>query len=105
MIGRKKLPFWYRSSTLPKIMETELFIKRLPEQIKTLIGHEARLHRRSVNQEAIVLLEEALANRAVSAQRQRHEVHDILARYAAATRGNRRPAEDIIEYDDSGLPK
>ena len=86
-------------------METELFIKKLPREIKDLIWHEARSHRRSVNQEAIVLLEEALAQRAMAARGQRHEVRDILARYAAATREGPRDADDVIGYDESGLPK
>lgn len=86
-------------------METELFIKKIPREIKELIGREARNHRRSVNQEAIVLLEEALAQRAMAARGQRHEVRNILARYAAATRESPRSADDIIEYDESGLPK
>lgn len=86
-------------------METELFIKKIPREIKELIGREARSHRRSVNQEAIVLLEEALAQRALAARGRRHEVRDILARYEAATREGRRTADEIIEYDEHGLPK
>ena len=45
-------------------MSAELQLKKVPEQIKSLISREADLHRRSINQEAIVLLEEALLARA-----------------------------------------
>ena len=44
-------------------MNNDLFIKRMPQVIKALITREATQNHRSVNQEAIALLEEALLQR------------------------------------------
>jgi hypothetical protein len=41
-------------------MNVDLFLKNVPAVVKDLIGREAFENRRSVNQEAIALLEEAL---------------------------------------------
>lgn len=86
-------------------MEADLFIKKIPSHLKELIGREAQSHRRSVNQETIVLLEEALAHRAVSVRGRREEISAILDRYAKARKGDIRAIDAVIEYDESGLPK
>lgn len=86
-------------------MDTELFIKKLPGSVKELIAREAELHRRSVNQEAIVLLEEALAARLRAVRSPRHEVRDILARYRAKPVRDERGPDEIIDYDADGLPR
>jgi hypothetical protein len=44
-------------------MSIGLFLKNVPPAVKELIGKEAFENRRSVNQEAIALLEEALVHR------------------------------------------
>jgi Arc-like DNA binding domain len=44
-------------------MNVDLFLKNVPSVVKELIGREAFENRRSVNQEAIALLEEALLHR------------------------------------------
>ena len=44
-------------------MSVELFLKNVPSVVKELIAREAFENRRSVNQEAIALLEEALLQR------------------------------------------
>lgn len=86
-------------------MSTELTLKRVPMQIKSLISREAAGHRRSINQEAIVLLEEALLARARQSGVGRSEEEAILARYAALPTQDARPASEVIEYDEIGLPK
>ena len=40
-------------------MNVDLFIKKVPQVVKELISREATQNRRSINQEAIALLEEA----------------------------------------------
>ncbi len=86
-------------------MTTELQIKKVPMHIKSLIGREAGLHRRSINQETIVLLEEALLARARSQTPSRDDIDDILKRYAELPTFDTRPSSEIIEYDEIGLPK
>lgn len=86
-------------------MTTALQLKKVPSHIKSLIDREASLHRRSINQETIVLLEEALLARARLQKQSQEDVEDILKRYAALPTLDARPAADIIEYDELGLPK
>ena len=63
-------------------MDVDLFIKKMPFIVKKLISREALDNRRSVNQEAIALLEEALIHRVESTSKTRKHVHEILERYA-----------------------
>lgn len=86
-------------------MTVELTLKKVPDQIKSLINREAQTHRRSINQEAIVLLEEALLARARDAGVGRSEADAILARYAALPTRDARSESEVIEYDAIGLPK
>lgn len=86
-------------------MESDLFIKKVPTGVKELIAREADIHRRSINQEAIVLLEEALAARLRAARRPRDEVREILAHYRALPIRDDRGPDDLVEYDEFGLPK
>lgn len=84
-------------------MECDLFIKRLPRNIKELIAREAEANRRSINQEAIVLLEEALVRRARFAKR-RYTVQQALAAYKALPIKDDRTSDEINGYDNDGLP-
>lgn len=59
-------------------MDVDLFIKRMPQAIKDLISREAANNRRSVNQEAIALLEEALLQRVGSPDHRRLSARAIL---------------------------
>ena len=86
-------------------MTTALQLKKVPTHIKSLIDREAGLHRRSINQETIVLLEEALLARARLQTQSQEDVDDILKRYAALPTLDARPVAAIIEYDELGLPK
>lgn len=86
-------------------MRSELTLKKVPLQIKSLISREAAGHRRSINQEAIVLLEEALLARARQSGTGRRETDAILDRYAAMPTLDSRPAAEIMQYDEIGLPK
>ena len=63
-------------------VDVDLFIKKMPLVVKKLISREALDNRRSVNQEAIALLEEALIHRVESSHRHRKHVREILERYA-----------------------
>lgn len=74
-------------------MSVDLFLKKVPLVIKDLIGREAHSNRRSINQEAIALLEEALLSRVELAAQRRPSAHEILETYAAtAAGGGRREA-------------
>lgn len=64
-------------------MNDDLFIKRVPLVIKELITREATQNHRSVNQEAIALLEEALLYRVETQHARRRNALATLASYAA----------------------
>ena len=64
-------------------MNDDLFIKRMPLVIKELIAREAGQNHRSVNQEAIALLEEALLHRLESQHAHRRNALATLTSYAA----------------------
>ena len=65
-------------------MDVDLFIKRMPRVVKELISREAFENRRSVNQEAIALLEEALVHRVGSAGQGRKQIEAVLEGYAGS---------------------
>lgn len=86
-------------------MSNELQLKKVPAIVKSLISREAGLHRRSINQEAIALLEEALLARAKIQRHSRDEIEEILNRFDKLPTADARPMAEIIEYDELGLPK
>ena len=59
-------------------MDVDLFIKKLPHVVKELISREAFDNRRSINQEAIALLEEALIQRVGSPVAKRKQIEALL---------------------------
>lgn len=64
-------------------MDVDLFIKKMPYVVKELIGREAVDNRRSINQEAIALLEEALLQRVGSgSSTKRKQIEALLKGYA-----------------------
>lgn len=88
-------------------METEtiLQLKGFPQNLRAVIKREADDHRRTLTQEAIVLLEEAVLARASSRVPRRDEINRILDSYKKLPTLDTRPLSDIIEYDELGLPK
>lgn len=63
-------------------MDVDLFIKKMPHVVKELISREAFENRRSINQEAIALLEEALINRVGTPVARRKQVEALLEGFA-----------------------
>lgn len=80
-------------------------LKGFPIRIRSLIKREADNHRRSLTQEAIVLIEEGLLARAASHNLKRDQIDAILDRYHQLPTMDNRSMDDIIEYDEVGLPK
>jgi hypothetical protein len=67
-------------------VDVDLFIKKMPHVVKELISREAFDNRRSINQEAIALLEEALLSRVGSTASKRKQV-EALAGYVDSRPG------------------
>ena len=68
-------------------MDVDLFIKKMPHAVKELISREAFDNRRSINQEAIALLEEALVHRAGAPVAKRKQMEALLEGYADSGSG------------------
>ncbi len=68
-------------------MDVDLFIKKMPNLIKELISREAFDNRRSINQEAIALLEEALLHRVNGGGSRRKQIEALLGDYADSRPG------------------
>jgi Arc-like DNA binding domain len=68
-------------------VDVDLFIKKMPHVVKELISREAFDNRRSINQEAIALLEEALLSRVQSPGSRRKQIEAALVGYADSRPG------------------
>ena len=68
-------------------MDVDLFIKKMPNVVKELISREAFDNRRSINQEAIALLEEALLHRVNGGGSRRKQIEALLGDYADSRPG------------------
>ena len=68
-------------------MDVDLFIKKMPQVVKELISREAFDNRRSINQEAIALLEEALVHRVATVGGKRKHMEALLEDYADSGAG------------------
>lgn len=69
-------------------MDVDLFIKKMPQAVKELITREAFDNRRSINQEAIALLEEALVHRVGAPIAKRKQMEALLEGYADSGSGS-----------------
>lgn len=78
----------------------------MPADLKRWIANEAKQHDRSMNKEAIRLLEEARAHRecAIAPRKEEHSVDQILKNLRALPVLDQRPMEEIL-YNEDGLPK
>lgn len=78
-------------------MDVDLFIKKMPQVVKELISREAFENRRSLNQEAIALLEEALLTRVGAATSTRKQIEARLEEYANSGPGTLSPSSMDID--------
>lgn len=85
-------------------MLANMLIKRMPSDLKAWIADEARRHHRSMNKEAVALLETARAQRAGQTPAATGDIDALLARFRALPDLDRRGADEILGYDDNGLP-
>lgn len=86
--------------------DATLLIKKMPADLKRWLAKEASQHDRSMNKEAIRLLEEAraLRERESVPHKEEKSVDQILKRLRALPVLDQRPMEEIL-YDESGMPK
>ena len=82
-----------------------LTIRGVPDELHAWLKQQARAHHRSVNREAIALIEAVRAG-AVSGQ-SRPSPQEILSKargFADLPVMDARPADEMLGYDDQGLP-
>ena len=86
--------------------DATLLIKKMPSDLKQWLASEAALHDRSMNKEAIRILEEARAIRenASAPRGDEKTVAQILKSLHALPVLDKRPMEEIL-YDEAGMPK
>jgi len=85
-------------------MPVNMLIKQMPDELKTWIADEARRHHRSMNKEALALLETARAQRAGRPHADAGDIGALLARFRTLPDLDRRTPDKILGYDDNGLP-
>jgi hypothetical protein len=68
-------------------VDVDLFIKKMPHAVKELITREAFENRRSINQEAISLLEEALVRRVGAPVAKRKQMETLLEGFVDSGNG------------------
>lgn len=85
-------------------MLANMLIKQMPSDLKAWIADEARRHHRSMNKEVVALLETARAQRAGQSPAVAGDIDTLLARFRALPDLDRRAADEILGYDDGGLP-
>lgn len=71
-------------------MNADLFLRKVPEVVRELIVRQATENRRSINQEAIALLEEALITRFEASATRRSRLEE-LRRYVDTQGGELDP--------------
>ena len=86
--------------------EATLLIKRMPHELKLWLAGEAVRNHRSMNKEAIRLLEEArtLRDKADKLTRDAQAVASIVQTMRALPVLDERPMNEVL-YDASGMPK
>lgn len=85
-------------------MLANMLIKQMPSDLKAWIADEARRHHRSMNKEVVALLESVRVQRAGAPRAAPADVQALLARFRALPDLDRRTADEILGYDDTGLP-
>ena len=84
----------------------DMLLKGVPEEIKAWIADQAKVHRRSMTQQAISLFVEAHAAGTVPARSSEEEIRAVLQSFRSLPRKKPlRTAEQIIGYDKRGLPR
>jgi len=86
-------------------MPTDMLIKQIPDDLKTWVADEAKRHHRSMNKEVITLFEKARAENRHRPRASDHEIQGLLEQFRALPTLDARSADEIIGYDESGLPE
>jgi plasmid stability protein len=87
-------------------MMPTMTLRDVPVELHAWLKQQARAHHRSVNKEAIVLLDRLRGEAPTVRQRiTAEEIMAIACRVAQAPVLDDRSADEILGYDDNGLPR
>ncbi len=80
-------------------------LRDVPVELYVWLKHQAKAHHRSVNKETIVLLDRLRGEAPAARQRiTSEEIMAIAEQVARAPVLDERSADEILGYDDNGLP-
>lgn len=81
-------------------------LRDLPEDLRDWLKRQAEAHHRSVNKEVIALLESLRSRpeRALTQEEKRARIEEISRRSAALPVLDKRSEDEILGYDENGLP-
>ncbi len=84
-----------------------LSLRNFPEDLHDWLKRQAEAHHRSVNKEVIALLESLRTRpqRALTVEEKRARIEEISRRSAALPVLDQRSEDDILGYDENGLPR
>jgi antitoxin VapB len=83
----------------------DLTIRGVSDELHAWLKQQARTHHRSVNREAIALIEAVRAGAGPAKPRPSpQEILSRARRFAELRALDTRPADEILGYDDNGLP-
>jgi antitoxin VapB len=82
-------------------------LRDLPEDLRDWLKCQAEAHHRSVNKEVIALLESLRSRpqRALTQEEKRAQIEEISRHSAALPVLDKRSEDDILDYDENGLPR
>lgn len=82
-------------------------LRDLPEDLRDWLKRQAEAHHRSVNKEVIALLESLRSRpeRALTQEEKRARIEGISRRSAALPVLDKRSEDEILGYDENGLPR
>lgn len=86
-------------------MPTDMLIKKIPDDLKAWIADEANRHHRSMNKEVIALFEKVRAESLRPTRSGEQEIQSLLEQFRALPILDERSADEIIGYDENGLPE
>ena len=80
-------------------------IREVPDELHSLLKQQAEVHHRSVNKEVIAVLENVRTQNAASKTRLTvEEIMAIAQRFSSLPALDERTDDEIIGYDENGIP-
>lgn len=86
-------------------MTAILTIQNLPDELHSWLKEQAAINHSSIDNEVIVLLDSLRTGRAAKPRASLEKINEIVARCAALPDLDARSPDEIIGYDEFGIPR